>query len=128
LRVYRLDGTPERDIAMPAMSTLSGRIDCHDAIAGTAGSGIVHFQAESYTAAPSLWRHDLGTGETTEVCPSPVALGPGYLTERVFVERAACWRWRACAAAENMAAPGTKPDGWQGSSRCSTTSAHAPSG
>lgn len=86
LRVYRLDGTRERDIAMPAMSTLSGRIDCHDAIAGAARSDVVHFQAESCTAAPSLWRHDLATGETTEVCPSPVALGPGYLTERVFVE------------------------------------------
>jgi prolyl oligopeptidase len=88
LRVFRLDGTPERDIAVPAMSTLSGRIDRHDAVEGTADSGIVHFQAESYTAGGSLWRHDLDTGETTMVCPSPFALGSGYLTERLFVEAA----------------------------------------
>ncbi|MBO0832775.1 MAG: S9 family peptidase, partial [Actinobacteria bacterium] len=88
LRVYRLDGTPEPDIAMPAMSTLSGRIDRHEAIEGTADSGIVHFQAESYTSAPSLWRHDLDTGETTLVGPAQFSLGPGYVTERVFVEAA----------------------------------------
>lgn len=88
LRVFRLDGTPERDIAVPAMSTLSGRIDKHDAIQGTADTGLVHFQAESYTARPSLWRHDLGTGETSMVRPSPFSLGSGYLTERVFVEMA----------------------------------------
>lgn len=86
LRVYRLDGTPERDITMPAMSTLSGRLDKHDAIEGTADSGIVHFQVESYTAGPSLWRHDLATGETSMVRPSSFSLGPDYLTERVFVE------------------------------------------
>ena len=58
LRVFRLDGVQERDITVPAMSTLSGRLDKHDAIEGTADSGIVHFQVESYTAGPSLWRHD----------------------------------------------------------------------
>jgi prolyl oligopeptidase len=86
LRVYRLDGTPERDITVPAMSTLSGRLDKHDAIEGTADGGIVHFRAESFTAGPSLWRHDLATGETTMVSRSPAALGAGYLTERVFIE------------------------------------------
>ena len=88
LRVYRLDGVQERDITVPAMSTLSGRLDKHDAIEGTADSGIVHFQVESYTAGPSLWRHDLATSETSMVCPSPFSLGSGYLTERVFVEGA----------------------------------------
>jgi prolyl oligopeptidase len=88
LRVYRLDGTPEQDITMPAMSTLSGRIDRHEAIEGTADSGIVHFQAESYTAGPSLWRHDLDTGETTMTSRPAFSLGPGYITERVFVEAA----------------------------------------
>lgn len=88
LRVCRLDGRPERDIAVPAMSTLSGRIDKHDAIEGTAGSSIVYFQVESYTAAPALWRHDLATGETTLACPAPFSLGEDYLTERVFVEAA----------------------------------------
>ncbi len=85
LRVFRLEGAPEQDITMPAMSTLSGRIDNHGAIEGTTDSGIVHFQAESYTAGASLWRHDLDTGETTMVGPAPFSLGPGYLTERVFV-------------------------------------------
>jgi prolyl oligopeptidase len=88
LRVYRLDGTRERDITVPAMSTLSGRIDNHGAIEGTADSGVLHFQAESYTAGPSLWRHDLATGETTMVSPSPFSLGSGYITERVFIEAA----------------------------------------
>ena len=88
LRVFRLDGVQERDITVPAMSTLSGRLDKHDAIEGTADSGIVHFQVESYTAGPSLWRHDLATSETSMVCPSPFSLGSGYLTERVFVEGA----------------------------------------
>jgi prolyl oligopeptidase len=88
LRVFRLDGTAERDITAPAMSALSGRVDKHDAIHGTADSGIVHFQTESYTAGPSLWRHDLDCAETTLVCPAPVSLGTGYVTERVFVEAA----------------------------------------
>ena len=86
LRVFRLDGTPEQDIGMPEVSTLSGRIDRHGAIEGTADSGIVHFQAESYTAGPGLWRHDLDTGQTTMTSRPAVSLGDGYLTERVFVE------------------------------------------
>jgi prolyl oligopeptidase len=88
LRVYRLDGTPEHDIAVPEMSTISGPINKHDAISGGADSAIVHFQAESYTAAPGPWRHDLATGETSMVCQPPFSLGPGYLTERVLVEAA----------------------------------------
>jgi prolyl oligopeptidase len=88
LRVIRLDGTTERDIPVPPMSTLSGRLDNHGAIEGKPDSDVVHFQVESYTAAPSLWRHDLATGETVMVCPAPFSLGSGYLTERVFVESA----------------------------------------
>ncbi len=88
LRVFRLDGTPERDITLPPMSTLSGRIDKHDAIEGTADSDIVHFQAESYTAGPSLWRHDLAAGKTTLLQPPSFSLGSRYITERVFVEAA----------------------------------------
>jgi prolyl oligopeptidase len=88
LRVFRLDGTPEQDMAVPQMSTISGPINKHDAISGTADSAIVYFQAESYTAAPGLWRHDLATGETSMVSRPPFSLGPGYLTERVLVEAA----------------------------------------
>ncbi len=88
LRVFRLDGTAEPDITLPAMSTLSGRIDKHDAIEGTADGDVVHFQAESYLAGPSLWRHDLVTGETAMVCPAPFSLGSACHTERVFVEAA----------------------------------------
>lgn len=88
LRVFRLDGTAEQDITVPAMSALSGRLDKHDAIEGTPDGNVVHFQAESYTAGRSLWRHDLATGETTMAGPPAFSLGEGYLTERVFVEAA----------------------------------------
>jgi prolyl oligopeptidase len=85
LRVVRLDGTPERDIPVPPMSTLCGSIATHEAIEGTADGDVVHFQVESFTAGPSLWRHDLGTGETSLVRDSSFSLGAGYVTERVFV-------------------------------------------
>ncbi len=85
LRVVGLDGTPERDIPVPPMSTLAGSIARHEAIEGTADGDVVHFQVETFTSGPSLWRHDLGTGETTLVQAPSFSLGPGYLTERVFV-------------------------------------------
>jgi prolyl oligopeptidase len=88
LRLFRLDGTAEPDIPMPAMSTLSGRLDRHDAIEGAAASDVVYFQAESFTETPSLWRHDLGSGETSLAGSPSLSLGPDYITERVLVASA----------------------------------------
>ena len=86
LRVFGLSGNLVTEIALPELSTLSGSAVRHEGIEGTAGSNIVHFSAESFTQSPSLWRHDLSTGETTLVRGPAFALNPaGYLTERVFV-------------------------------------------
>jgi prolyl oligopeptidase len=81
LRVFELDG----GIAVPPLSSLSGNEVRHEAIEGTAGSDIVHFETESFTQSRSLWRHDLGSGQTLLVRPPDVTLPAAeYLTERVF--------------------------------------------
>jgi len=86
LRVFELSGDPAAGIAVPELSTLSGSQVRHEGIEGTADSDIVHFHTESFTQAPSLWRHDLSTGQTTLIRGPESALDPdGYLTERVFV-------------------------------------------
>jgi prolyl oligopeptidase len=86
LKVFEFDGSPAGEIAVPELSTLSGSPLGHEAIEGTTGSGIVHFEVESFTQARTLWRHDLGSGETSLVRPPAVTLPAAtYLTERVFV-------------------------------------------
>ncbi|HEY2509033.1 MAG TPA: prolyl oligopeptidase family serine peptidase [Streptosporangiaceae bacterium] len=86
LRVFSLDGRKAGEIEVPAFASLSGSAVSHEAIEGTPDSDVVHFATESFTAARSLWRHDLATGETTLVRGPAFALDPaGYLTERVFV-------------------------------------------
>jgi len=86
LKVFELDGSPAGEIAVPELCTLSGSPLGHEAIEGTAGGGIVHFEVESFTQSRTLWRHDLGSGETCLVRPPAVTLpATRYLTERVFV-------------------------------------------
>jgi prolyl oligopeptidase len=89
LRAFRLDGRAAGEIAVPGLSSLSGSAVRHEAIEGTAGSGIVHFETESFTQSRSLWRHDLRSGETSLVRAPSVALPAAqYLTEQVFVRSA----------------------------------------
>lgn len=86
LKVFELDGSPAGEIAVPELSTLSGSAKGHEAIEGTAGSDIVHFQTESFTRSRTLWRHDLGSGQSSLVDAPTVALpAEEYVTERVFV-------------------------------------------
>jgi prolyl oligopeptidase len=86
LKVFELDGSPAGEIAVPELCTLSGSPLGHERIEGTEKSDIVHFETESLTQSPALWRHDLGSGQTTLVRASAVTLAaPDYLAERVFV-------------------------------------------
>lgn len=89
LRVFGLDGARERDIPLPDMVTLGGSQIQHEQIEGSAGSDIVYFEVQSFTEPGSLWRHDLGSGQTTLVRAAAVSLSPDeYLTERVTVTSA----------------------------------------
>lgn len=86
LKVFELDGSPAGEIAVPELCTLSGSQLGHERIEGTETSEIVHFETESFTQSPTLWRHDLGSGQTTRVRAPTVTLPAAqYLTERVFV-------------------------------------------
>jgi prolyl oligopeptidase len=86
LRVFELDGSPAGEIGVPELSTLSGSALGHERIEGTGTSDIVHLEVESFTQSRTLWRHDLRTGQTTEVRSPAVTLpATEYLTERVFV-------------------------------------------
>jgi prolyl oligopeptidase len=87
LRVFELDGTNAGDIPLPGLVTLGGTR--HDLIEGAPASDIVHFEVESFTEPASLWRHDLGSGQTTLVSPAAVRLSPDeYVTEQVMVTSA----------------------------------------
>jgi prolyl oligopeptidase len=89
LKVFGLDGSPAGEIAVPELCTLSGSQLGHERIEGTNTSDIVHFETESFTQSPALWRHDLRTGQTTRVRTPAVSLPETeYLTERVFVRSA----------------------------------------
>lgn len=89
LRVFGLDGSHVRDIPLPDMVTLGGSQIEHEHIEGSPGSDIVYFELQSFTEPGSLWRHDLGSGQTTLVRAAAVALSPDdYLTERVTVTSA----------------------------------------
>lgn len=86
LRVFELDGTFVRDIPLPAMTTLAGSPIEHEAIEGTAGSDLVHFEVVSFTESASLWSHDLRSGKTVLVRAASVSLDPAeFVTERVAV-------------------------------------------
>jgi len=89
LRVYELDGTFARDIPLPDLVTLAGSAVRHELISGSPDGDIVHFEAVSFTASASLYRHDLRTGQTTLVRGPAAALDPDvYVTERVSVTSA----------------------------------------
>lgn len=89
LRVFELDGRFVRDIPVPAMSTLGGNQLQHEQIEGRPGSDIVHFEVVSFTAPAALYRHDLGSGETTLVHAPDGALDQReFVTERVGVTSA----------------------------------------
>jgi prolyl oligopeptidase len=86
LRVYELDGSHARDIALPPMTALSGSKADTEAIEGRPDSSLVHFELVSFIESGSLWSHDLSTGETQLVRTSEARVEPGLLvTEQVFV-------------------------------------------
>jgi prolyl oligopeptidase len=89
LRVFALDGGFISDIPVPPLSTLCGSQAWHEAIEGTARSSIVHFATESFLSAPTLWRHDLSSGETSLArAPSFELPAAEYSAERLFVQSA----------------------------------------
>jgi prolyl oligopeptidase len=89
LRVFELDGAFVHDIPLPALSTLAGGALTHEAISGTAGSDIVHFEVTSFTESESLWSHDLRSGSTRLVRLAAAALDrEDYVCEQVMVTSA----------------------------------------
>jgi prolyl oligopeptidase len=89
LRVFELDGSFVRDIPVPDLVTLAGNAVRHELITGSPESDIVHFEVVSFTASASLYRHDLGTGDTTLLRGPAVTLDPDiYVTEQVSVTSA----------------------------------------
>jgi len=86
LRVFELDGSHVHDIALPAMTALSGSKADTEAIEGRPDSSVVHFELVSFTESGSLWSHDLATSETHLVRASEARIEPGLLvTQQVFV-------------------------------------------
>jgi prolyl oligopeptidase len=86
LKVFDLDGSPAGEIAVPDLCTLSGSPLGHERIEGTEKSELIHFETESFIQSRTLWRHDLGSGQTTRLRAPGVTLPEAdYLTERLFV-------------------------------------------
>lgn len=81
LSVHALDGRLLRGVELPRWSSLvTGE---HGAISGHAGLDVLHFATTSFTDSGSVWRHDLGSGETTLLhAPTAQFDASGYVTGR----------------------------------------------
>ncbi len=86
LRVYQLDGTPVRDIPVPAMASLDGGFRHHEVIQGRPGSDTVIFGTAGFAESGALWCHDLRTSATRQLRRSSARIEPGgFVTEQVLV-------------------------------------------
>ncbi len=78
LRVHALDGTFERDIPLPGLGSVSQ-------ISGKRSDTVMHFVFSSFLFPPSVYRHDLESGETTLTWEPDVPFDrEQYETNQVF--------------------------------------------
>ncbi len=78
VRIYSRDGEAIRDIPLPGIGTASG-------FAGSADDGETFFAFQSYTVPPTLYRYDVGTGESTVFRETRVDMDSSdYETVQVF--------------------------------------------
>lgn len=58
VRISKADGTPVREVGLPGLGAVAG-------FGGRADDTETFFSFESYTVPPTIYRHDLDTGEST---------------------------------------------------------------
>jgi prolyl oligopeptidase len=81
LHVHGLDGRFVRSVDLPPWSSLVE--GAPGAISGRAGLDTVHFATTSFADSGSVWRHDLGSGETALLHPPTASFDPAeYVTVR----------------------------------------------
>ena len=89
LRVHDSDGGNALEVAMPSFCSVADACRTGEGIEGHEGSNVMHFGLTSFADSGSLWRHDLATGETTQVRGSGSAIDPAqYTLEQVHVTSA----------------------------------------
>jgi prolyl oligopeptidase len=89
LRIHGTNGTFERDVPLPVMSSVEASGHDEAAMEGRVDADVVHFRVTSFSESGSIWAHDLRTGETRLVIPSAAAVDPSALvTEQVYATSA----------------------------------------
>jgi prolyl oligopeptidase len=85
LSVLELDGTPVRELPLPAVVSLTF-LHGETGLEGRADSNLVHFGLRSFTDSGSLWSHNVESGETRLLRPSAAPIDADDLvSEQVFV-------------------------------------------
>jgi prolyl oligopeptidase len=80
LAVFGLDGTPDHDIPVPAVSSLTA------GFTGAPESSRVHFAVSSFIDSGSVWTHDLESQQTRQLTRPAAAVDPAaFVSEQVFV-------------------------------------------
>jgi prolyl oligopeptidase len=82
VRIYSLVGEPIREVDLPGIGTASGFV-------GQAHDAETFFTFQSYTVPPTLYRYDVGTGESAVLRETEVDVDPeAYETAQVFYRSA----------------------------------------
>jgi prolyl oligopeptidase len=82
VRVFDLDGTPEREIELPGIVTVTE-------MSGRPERDVVHLAVTSFTDSGSLWACDLASGSIRRTFAPTAAIGTGsFVTEQAFVASA----------------------------------------
>ena len=80
VKVFALDGAPERDIALPGIGTAGG-------FGGKRTDLQTYYSYTSYTEPASIWKYDIASGESELWKRPEVALDLSeFVTEQVFVK------------------------------------------
>jgi prolyl oligopeptidase len=78
VKVFRLDGTPVRDVDMGGIGTAFG-------FNGTQGDSETFYSFQSYATPPTIYRYDVATGQKSVFAQAKVAFDPkGYEVKQVF--------------------------------------------
>lgn len=80
VKVYRLDGTPVRDVDLGGIGTASG-------FDGSQDDTETFFSFQSYTTPPTIYRYDVATGQKSVVAKAKVAFDPdNFEVKQVFYQ------------------------------------------
>jgi prolyl oligopeptidase len=79
-RVFELDGTPVRDVPLPALGTVGG-------FAGERGARHAYYTFSNFTTPPTIYRYDVTTGTSTVWSETRVPYDPAaFETKQVFYQ------------------------------------------